>query len=334
MASSNSKVKNKYSVVSMFSGCGGLDLGFTGGFTVLGKKYSNNPFEITWANDLNAAACKTYEKNTGHKIHCGDIWQLMESMPSKADVIIGGFPCQDISINGKMAGVKGARSGLYKAMVEAVSKLRPKVFIAENVKGLLMKSHEQSLKQVISDFESLGYNLQYQLYNAADYGVPQNRERVFIVGTLPSVKKFEPPKPSHAGNWITCQEAMKDLEKVRESTDINHIWSKANPTADQGSRRLKADKPGQTIRAECHGNIQFHYKLSRRISMREAARLQTFPDNYIFEAGIREIERQVGNAVPPVLGWHVAKAVLATLESQSVEKIVEIKRKSLPDLAV
>lgn len=279
----------------------------------MGKRYSKRPFEIIWANDLNSAACKTYQKNLGHKIHCGDVWQYIDSMPSKADVIIGGFPCQDISINGKMAGVKGARSGLYKAMVEAVAKIKPKVFVAENVKGLLLKNHEKSLKQVISDFQSLGYILNYQLYNAADYGVAQTRERVFIVGTLPSVKPFEAPKPVTAGRWINASDALQDLEKLEETKEFNHIWSRANPSAEQGSRRLKADRPGHTIRAECHGNIQFHYKLNRRISMREAARLQSFPDNFIFEAGIREIERQVGNAVPPVLGWHIAGAIESSL---------------------
>lgn len=314
-ASSGKNTTNTYKVVSMFSGCGGLDLGFTGGFTALGKHYSKRPFEIVWANDLNSAACKTYQKNLGHKIYCGDVWQHIDTMPTKADVIIGGFPCQDISINGKMAGVKGSRSGLYKAMVEAVARIMPKVFVAENVKGLLLKNHEKSLNQVISDFESLGYILNYQLYNAADYGVPQTRERVFIVGTLPSVKPFDPPKSVTSDKWISASEALSDLEKLEEKKEFNHIWSRANPSAEQGSRRLKADRPGHTIRAECHGNIQFHYKINRRISMREAARLQSFPDNFIFEAGIREIERQVGNAVPPVLGWHIAGAIELSLSN-------------------
>ena len=106
--------QKKYSVVSMFSGCGGMDLGFGGGFEIFGKRYPKLPFEIIWANDLNEAACRTYKRNLGDHIHCGDVWSLISKIPKKADVLIGGFPCQDISINGKGVGVSGARSGLYR----------------------------------------------------------------------------------------------------------------------------------------------------------------------------------------------------------------------------
>lgn len=298
-----------FSVVSMFSGCGGMDLGFTGGFTIFGKKYHKQPFDIVWANDFNEAAVRTYRRNIADNIIGGDVWQLMETMPKTADVVIGGFPCQDISVNGKRKGVEGKRSGLYKAMVEAIGNLRPKIFVAENVKGLLM-GDQSSLKQVLRDFRALGYSVTYDLYNAADYGVPQTRDRVFIVGTLDSARQFVKPAPILAKNqWMTAEEAIYDLEEMQENGLSNHIWSRANTSAEQGNRRLKADRPAYTIRAECHGNIQFHYKLPRRISMREAARFQTFPDNFVFDAMLRETERQVGNAVPPVLAWHMAGAV-------------------------
>ena len=102
-----------YSVVSLFSGCGGLDLGFIGGFTFLGKEYKENPYEIIWANDFNKAACETYRANIDEKIITGPVEESFDTLPINADVVIGGFPCQDISINGKMAGVDGKRSGLY-----------------------------------------------------------------------------------------------------------------------------------------------------------------------------------------------------------------------------
>lgn len=299
-----------HSVVSLFSGCGGLDLGFRGDFSVLGKHYPKNPFRVVWANDINEAACRTYRRNLSEDIHCGDIWEAMATLPSHADVVVGGFPCQDISINGKRKGVAGQRSGLYRAMVEVVAQSRPRIFVAENVKGLLQRHSKESLEIVLSDFEDLGYNVSYHLYLAADYGVPQMRERVFIVGTLPETRDFEPPsKILGSGEWITCKQAIGDLEVVEENADINHIWSRAAKSPDQGSRQIKADRPSDTIRAECHGNIQFHYSLPRRISMREAARFQTFPDDFIFESKLRETERQIGNAVPPVLAWHIAKAV-------------------------
>ena len=297
-------------IISMFSGCGGMDLGFIGGFDFLGEKYPKNPFEIIWANDLNESACRSYKRNIGKHIHQGDVWQLLDKMPKHADIIIGGFPCQDISVNGKGAGVDGKRSGLYRAMVEAVSRVRPKMFVAENVKGLLMKHNEKSFNQVMTDFKALGYEVTFHLYHAADYGIPQTRERVIIVGTLPGISKFVPPKPTHTKNeYVNAKIAIGDLEQLPENPEFNHIWSRANKSAEQGDRRLIAERPGYTIRAECHGNIQFHYDLPRRISMREAARFQSFPDNYIFEAKLRETERQIGNAVPPVLAWHIAQAV-------------------------
>ena len=302
-------------MVSLFSGCGGLDLGFQGGFEIFGEKYERLPFEVTWANDLNVAACRSYKNNIGDHIHCGDVWGALDKMPTQADVIIGGFPCQDISINGLRKGVAGVRSGLYKAMVEAVGRLKPKAFVAENVKGLLLDYNKESLKQVLADFRALGYEVSIEPYLAADYGVPQMRQRVFIVGTLPGIKAFKPPAPIKLkAQWMTCKEAIGDLEDVEETPSINHIWSRAELSPDQGSRKIKADKPADTIRAECHGNIQWHYRLPRRISMREAARFQSFPDDFIFAAKLRETERQVGNAVPPVMGWHIAKALTESLQ--------------------
>ena len=298
-----------YSVVSLFSGCGGMDLGFRGEFSIFGRKYLKHPFKIIWANELNQAACRTYRKNLDENIHCGDIWDFIKELPKSADVLIGGFPCQDLSINGKGLGISGKRSSLYAAMVEAIKIVKPKVFVAENVKGLLLKTRRESFLKIMEDFNSLGYDVSHQLYHAADYGVPQSRERVFIVGTLKNAKKFAPPAPELSKeNWITAAQAIGDLESKELDESVNHVWSAANVSGEQGNRRLVANRPGFTIRAECHGNIQFHYSLPRRISMREAARIQSFPDDFIFDSKLRETERQVGNAVPPILAWHIAKS--------------------------
>ena len=312
-ATKRSVSPKKRSVVSLFSGCGGLDLGFRGGFEFLGKYYEPLPFELIWANDNNRAACRTYRKNIGGHIVEADIWDVLSQVPRTADVVIGGFPCQDISINGKGAGIQGKRSGLYRAMVEVVARVRPRLFVAENVKGLLMKHNQKSLNRVLSDFQELGYEVSYRLYHAAYYGVPQTRERVFIVGTRPDVSLLVHPEPM-GQKPISAEEAIGDLAHLEIDADFNHIWSLAKTSADQGNRKMIATRPGYTIRAECHGNIQFHYSLPRRISMREAARFQSFPDNFIFEAKLRETERQVGNAVPPVLAWHMARAVWDVLK--------------------
>jgi DNA (cytosine-5)-methyltransferase 1 len=307
----NGAASKKYSVVSLFSGCGGMDLGFRGGFHVFGKSYDTLSFKVIWANDINPAACKTYRQNLDDVIECGDVWQALDKLPKQADVVIGGFPCQDVSINGKLAGVNGdTRSGLYRAMVKVIERCNPSVFVAENVKGLLQRYNRENLAKVLADLSELGYNLSYNLYLAADYGVPQMRQRVFIVGTAQGVKPFRPPWPLlQKGEWMTSQQAIADLEEREECEAINHVWSRAEKSPEQGNRRIKADRPSDTIRAECHGNIQYHYRLPRRLSMREAARLQSFPDNFIFAAKLRETERQVGNAVPPVLAWHIANAV-------------------------
>lgn len=302
------------SVVSMFAGCGGLDLGFVGDFDFLGKHYSKTGLNIIWANEISPAACKSYRTNFGqHSIVEGDINDCMDTMPVYADVIIGGFPCQDISINGKMLGIKGTRSILYTKLVEAVKRIRPRIFVAENVGSLLLKTNRESLEKILSDFASTGYKVSCKLYNTADYGVPQTRERVFIVGTRPDMPDFVPPPPL-ATLPVTAKEAIGDLETRAEDKAFSHIWSKAQVSGQQGNRRMVADRPGYTIRSECHGNIQFHYALPRRVSMREAARFQSFPDTFVFPCGLRETERQIGNAVPPVMAWHIAQSVKNVLK--------------------
>lgn len=303
----------RFRIASLFAGCGGLDLGFVGGFTFLGKTFPRNNFDVVWANELNPNACKTYERNLGSHIVCGDIKDKIGEIPDDVDVIMGGFPCQDISINGKMMGINGKRSCLYRYIVEAVKKHRPKMFLAENVGSLMLKQNEYSFKTILSDFESLDYNVTYKVYHAEEYGVPQTRERIIFVGVRKDLPAFEPPVPL-SGKPLTCGDALRDLEQVPADKAISHVWSAAAPSGEQGSRKMVEDRPGYTIRAECHGNIQFHYRLPRRLSMREAARIQSFPDSFVFPCGIRETERQIGNAVPPVLAWHIARCMQKTLE--------------------
>jgi len=137
--------QRRFTIVSMFSGCGGMDLGFHGDFTFLGRTYEPLPFDVIWANELNPAACRTYRKNLGVEIKCEDVWSAIDTIPQQTDILIGGFPCQDVSVNGKRQGINGRRTGLYKAMIEGIKRAKPKVFIAENVKGLLMKDNQSRL---------------------------------------------------------------------------------------------------------------------------------------------------------------------------------------------
>ena len=154
------RVVGTFEVVSLFSGCGGMDLGFLGGFEFGGHYYDTLPFTITWANDLNAAACKTYERNLGHPILQGDICEVMDILPNSADVVIGGFPCQDVSVNGSMQGASGKRTILYREMIKVIRKVQPPVFVAENVKGLQQAHGREFFGRMLADFDLPGYKVE------------------------------------------------------------------------------------------------------------------------------------------------------------------------------
>ena len=303
-------------VVSLFSGCGGMDLGFVGGFTFGGRFYDRLPFDIVWANDVDRMACDTYAANLGgDHLHRGSVVDVMDTLPDAADVVIGGFPCQDVSINGQRHLAEGERTILYQRMIDVIRRVNPTVFVAENVKGLLMSHGRPFFEKMLADFRLPGYAVDHKLYLAADHGVPQMRERIFIIGVRGN-DGFAHPEP--LAERMTAQEALADLESKPEDRATSHIWSKARRSPEQGNRRLKADRPATTIRAEHHGNVQWHYSLDRRISLREAARLQSFPDDFDFVCAMRATERQIGNAVPPVLAWRIANAVRAHIDSRTV----------------
>ena len=313
---------DNYKLVSLFSGCGGMDLGFLGGFKFGKRYYDRLPFEVVWANDINPTACATYERNLQHPIHVGDVSGMLDTLPKRADVVIGGFPCQDVSINGSRLAENGSRTILYRQMIEAIQRTSPRIFVAENVKGLQFAGAQEFYDKMLADFGAAGYRVSPMLYMAADYGVPQMRERLFIIG-MRGNRIFKHPRGD--ARRMTAQEVLQDLEDEPENPAIDHLWSKAARSPDQGDRSLIADKPATTIRAEHHGNTQWHYRLTRRISLREAARLQSFPDEFQFEGGMRATERQIGNAVPPVLAWHIAKAVREHLDAG------RIRGRSRPD---
>ena len=316
--------KNKpYKVVSLFSGCGGLDLGLEGGFTSIGKYYKENPFDIIWANDINEKACRTMRLNLPHaEVVCDDITKVLRNKLKvpRADLVVGGFPCQDFSLAGKRKGLTVKRGRLYVSMVEIVKLVKPKVFLAENVKGLISWEKGLGIRTMIKDFEKLGYNVEFRLHNTADFGVPQTRERVIIIGVRKDLSsKIVWPKPTHGSSsksWITLQEAIGDLEDEKKHSCLpNSGYSKAKLfPGTQGNTITRSDRPGPTMRAEHHGNIEFHYKLPRRLSAREAARVQSFPDDFVFVQSTTDAYRQVGNAVAPVFGWHLAQALKEMLD--------------------
>jgi len=324
--------KSFYSIVSLFSGCGGFDLGFRGGFKFLGKTYPRLNFNIEWANDFNKDACLTFQKYFGEHIVCKDITEILngssqfslfdDEIPSDADIVLGGFPCQDFSHAGKRLGFSSKRGVLYRSMIEVVKRTNPYIFVAENVKGLLTMDNGEAIKVIMRDFEKLGYHVIPNLYLAADYGVPQTRERVVMVGTRQdTLPPFEHPKPVlNKETWVSTGRAIVDLVGKKEGFCSNHYWSKARKNNGQGNGRIDREKPGPTMRAEHHGNIEWLWNGKRRLSAREAARIQSFPDDFVFYPSTSSAYKQIGNAVPPVLGWHIAKRIQEFLDKNLQRK--------------
>ena len=327
-----SKRKYKYTVTSLFAGCGGLDLGFVGGFECFGKRYSKNDFELTWSNDSDKNACLTYQKNLNKRIVCGDITKILqdqatgtsltEPIPKRTDVVLGGFPCQDFSVSGKRRGLRSARGNLYKSMVEVVKRTKPLIFLAENVRGLLSMDQGSVIEKIKKDFTDQGYQVTYELFNVTDFGVPENRERVVIVGTRidSGLPMFTFPEPEKMNiSQLTTEQAIGDLEDVKEGDEPNHFWSKAKHfPGTQGNKAIEKHGIAPTMRAEHHGNIEYHWNKKRRLSAREVARIQTFPDNFIFYPSTSSAYKQIGNAVPPVFAWYLARGINKFLDKNLV----------------
>lgn len=298
-----------YTITSLFSGCGGLDLGFHGGFKFLNQDFTRLKFDTIYANDIDKNACITFQNNFNKNIVCGDINTIDTTLLPQSDVVIGGFPCQDFSHAGKRLGFSSQRGNLYKSMCNVIKNIAPKLFLAENVKGLLTIDNGNAINTITKDFEDLGYNISYKLLKVSDYGVPQKRERVIIIGTRKDILpkfNFDGIKRNAA---CFVYSAIKDLEDYNEGDIDNHKWSKAKVNKGQGNSVISKNDFAPTMRAEHHGNIEFHYNGQRRLSAREAARIQSFPDDFIFYPSTSSAYKQVGNAVPPVFAWHIAQSI-------------------------
>lgn len=334
----------KHKIISLFSCCGGMDLGFEGGFSVFGQEYSENPFEVVFASDISKPTTKTYNHNFSHQSHNIDINNLDVNDLPEADIVIGGFPCQPFSHAGRRDGFSDTRGQLYLQMKRVIDHVRPKMFIAENVDGLRTKKHgtdTTALEQVVEDFKSSGYEVVYKVMKAVDYGVPQTRVRIIIIGKRADLKgEIYYPEPTHGNDILsglkpyrTTYDAIDDLwDKLDTGIVPNHMskdYSNAKfypGSKSQGNAMAPKDKPAQTVRAEAHGNQYAHYRVPegadpadmtawRRMTVRECARLQSFPDTFELPVAQSEAHKQVGNAVPPVLAWFIARACIRTLES-------------------
>ena len=298
-------------IVSLFSGAGGLDLGFV----MAGHK-------IIWANDLYEDAVETYRKNLGNHIVCEDISKIKTEDIPDCDLVMGGFPCQGFSVANTKRHVDDERNVLYKQLIRVISDKKPKFFLAENVKGILNLDHGEVFKMILKDFESMGYKVKYKLLNAADYGVPQTRLRVIIIGVRNDIDwEYEYPEPAYdkdARNgrqkWIGVGKALSSLPDPDSPNDIpNHTYSKykLNINGYLGHRLLDPEKPAPTVtaRGDNRGGVVIlpHPNGQRRMSCRELATVQSFPVDYEFQGNNSSVYRQIGNAVPPLLAKAVAE---------------------------
>lgn len=309
-----------YKVLSFFSGCGGLDLGFHGAFRIFGNSYSRLPFNVEAAYDVMPDAVATYKLNLADEIYEEDLARTAMSNMPNSDVLLGGFPCQDFSSSGPKSGLSGKRGQLYLCMRDYMQSHRPKVVVAENVPHLARLNGGKYLRTILSDFEAVGYKFDVWELNCPDYGLPQSRRRLFIIGVPNELAGFpQVPKPTHLGKPLTIDQALADLEDVLDESVTNqsqyYVSSRASAGGGQGDHTNKPGEVSYCIRSNPRGRIQFHYKFDRRLTVRECARLQSFPDEFVFPFSTQRNLALIGNAVPPIIGHHVARSIAQYLSS-------------------
>ena len=311
----------KLKVASMFCGCGGMDLGILGGFEYLGKRYAKLPYEIVYALDNDEYCTKIYNDNFKHKCVVQDIKSLdIASLPD-FDVLIGGFPCQSFSIsaqNPPRLGYKDERGMLFFEMVKILRERQPRFFIAENVKGLLSANKGKAFPMIIEEFENAGYKVAHKLLNAEEYGVPQRRQRVVIVGFRDEddYNRFNYPMPinnrktlgdvidlsaDNDNTWFFSQKAVDGMMAVREKMNKGRVQNLDEPCNTISSHLAK-------VSLNSTDPVRFVNDRYRRFTPRECARIQSFPDSFVLDSVSEARQyKAIGNAVPPVMMWYIAK---------------------------
>ena len=297
----------EFTAASLFCGAGGLDIGF-----------ERAGFHTVWANDFDPDACKTHESWSKAKVVCGDIGKIDEADIPDTDIILGGFPCQGFSLSGPRK-IDDKRNVLYQHYVRIVNAKQPLMFIGENVKGLLTMGGGQIIEAIIQDFSDCGYNVFYQLLNAKDYEVPEDRERVIIVGFRKDlgIEKFEFPMPRRF--TVTLGEALKHIPEPTEDEVCNQPYSSRYMSRnrkrgwDEVSYTIPAMAkqvtlwPGSPDMIKLEKDLwKFGDGVTRRFSWREAAAVQTFPVGMEFYGDLISKYKQIGNAVPCKLAEIIA----------------------------
>lgn len=322
-----------YKVIELFAGAGGLALGM-----------ERAGLESVLLNEIDKYACQTLSINRPDwNVVCGDVAKINWD-GYKADIVSGGFPCQAFSHAGKRLGFEDTRGTLFFEFARCIKEIRPKIFLGENVSGLVNHDGGKTLRIMISVLESLGYSVQYNVLDAVNFGVPQKRKRIFIVGTLPGIN-FSYPLPSL--KYVTLRNALKDVPKSKGtnySENRKKILSLVPPGGSwvdlpielqkeymgksfysgggkRGmARRISWDEPCLTLTTSPSQKQteRCHPDETRPFTVREYARIQTFPDEWKFMGGISSQYRQIGNAVPVKLATAVAERITAALDGEKV----------------
>ena len=328
----------KYTYMDLFAGAGGMSLGF-----------DNAGFKNLLAVEFNKDFAETYKKNfPRHNLIVDDIKNVTEQQiydiikNEKVDVIIGGPPCQGFSIAGNIGRnfIDDDRNRLFKEFVRFVKIIKPRVFVLENVAAMERHDKGKTIKEIVSSFKEIGYDIKYKVLNVVNFGVPQERRRIFIVGTL-GENNFE--YPQEINKIVTVKDAIDDLPKLEngETSEIpNHtamkhsaqMLEKMSYVSDGGNRndipenlRPKSGDSRKYIRYDSKkpsfcvtGDMRkiFHYSQNRALTCRELARLQTFPDSFVFLGNTGKVQQQIGNAVPVLLASKIALQVKEVLDNE------------------
>ena len=322
-------------VASLFCGCGGLDLGLLGGFTYLGEKYSKQPFQVIYAVDNDPYCSSIYNDNFSNKCIVKDVRELSVKKIPDHDLLVGGFPCQSFSIsaqNPPRLGYKDEKGKLFFEMINVLNEKKPRFFIAENVKGILSANKKKAFPMIIKEFENAGYSIKFKLINSSEFGVPQKRERVFIVGfrDYEDYLYFNFPEP-----FLFADNQVKLKTVLDKNADLDEKWFFSQKAVDGMLRVQHKMNKGrnQDIEQPCNTISSHLSKVSlnstdpvlmvnsryRRFTPREAASIQSFPNNFKLDSVSENRQyRAIGNAVPPVMMWHIAKSLSKLLNKKVV----------------
>jgi len=312
-------------IIDLFAGIGGIRLGF---------ENVSNHIQCVFSSEFNKYAVQTYQANfNNEKVH-GDITQIDEKTIPEHDILLAGFPCQPFSQAGLKKGFDDTRGTLFFDIERILIAKKPKAFLLENVKRLRTHDGGNTLKTIIKHLENIGYKVQYKVFNAKDFGLPQNRERIYIIGFLDSKAEFEFPEPTFIQTSVGD---ILDPQVDSKYTISDKLWAGHQRRKIENKKKGKGfgygmvnhDSPyTNTISARYYKDgseilIQQESKNPRKLTPREAARLQGFPDYFVIPVSDTQAYRQFGNSVAVNVVTSIARNILSHIENEEARKSIE-----------